>query len=177
VAELLTSLHGAGVADRSYPALARRVEYLFDSGTRPYELHPELVDVVPRELYERGGRLATRLVEHVSPTALLHGDLTPRNILDGGDRRGLVAIDPAPCLGADLAFDAIDLLLWRADDVDMIAARAQQLAPSIDVEASRLLDWCTAFAGMTALELAEGPENSAKEIEAAVTLAAQAPRA
>jgi hypothetical protein len=76
-----------------------------------------------------------------------------------------------------LAFDAIDLLLWRADDVDMIAARAQQLAPSIDVEASRLLDWCTAFAGMTALELAEGPENSAKEIEAAMTLATQAPRA
>lgn len=81
--------------------------------------------------------------EIVSPTALLHGDLTPRNILDGGDRRGLVAIDPAPCLGADLAFDAIDLLLWRADDVDMIAARAEQLAPAIDVDASRLLDWCT----------------------------------
>lgn len=115
--------------------------------------------------------------EIVSPTALLHGDLTPRNILDGGDRRGLVAIDPAPCLGADLAFDAIDLLLWRADDVDMIAARAQQLAPAIDVEASRLLDWCTAFAAMTALELAEAPDSSPTRIEAAVRLAGQAPTA
>jgi streptomycin 6-kinase len=177
VAQLLTSLHATGVPDPFYPPLVHRVAYLFDSGTRPYQRRPELVDVVPPELYERGRRLATRLVEHVSPTALLHGDLTPRNILDGGDRRGLVAIDPAPCLGADLAFDAIDLLLWQADDVDMIAARAEQLAPAIDVDASRLLDWCTAFAGMTALELAEAPESSPKEIEAAVTLAAQAPRA
>jgi streptomycin 6-kinase len=177
VAELLTSLHATGVPDPSYPALARRVEYLFDSGTRPYERRPELVGVVPTELYERGRRLATRLVEQVSPTALLHGDLTPRNILDGGNQRGLVAIDPAPCLGADLAFDAIDLLLWQADDVGMIAGRSEQLAPAIDVDASRLLDWCTAFAGMTALELAEAPDSSPKEIEAAVTLAAQAPRA
>jgi streptomycin 6-kinase len=31
--------------------------------------------------------------------------LTPSSILDGGAERGLVAIDPAPCLG-DPAFDA-----------------------------------------------------------------------
>jgi hypothetical protein len=29
---------------------------------------------------------------------------------------GLVTIDPFPCLGDDLAFEAIDLLLWRAED-------------------------------------------------------------
>jgi streptomycin 6-kinase len=177
VAQLLTSLHATGVPDSSYPPLVHRVVYLFDSGTRPYERRQDLVDVVPPELYERGRRLATRLVEDVSPTALLHGDLTPRNILDGGNQRELVAIDPAPCLGDDLAFDAIDLLLWQAEDVDMIAARAEQLAPAIDVDARRLLDWCTAFAGMTALELAESPDSSRKQIEAAVTLAAQAPTA
>jgi streptomycin 6-kinase len=177
VAQLLASLHATGVPDPSYPPLVHRVAYLFDSGTRPYERRPELVDVVPPELYEQGRRLATRLVEHVSPTGLLHGDLTPRNILDGGNQRGLVAIDPAPCLGDDLAFDAIDLVLWRAEDVDVIAARAEQLAPAIDVDARRLLDWCTAFAGMTALELAEAPDSSRKHIEAAVTLATQAPTA
>jgi streptomycin 6-kinase len=177
VARLLTALHATGVPDRSYPPLAHRVAYLFDSGTRPYERRPELVDVVPPDLYERGRRLATQLVEHVSPTALLHGDLTPRNILDGGNQRGLVAIDPAPCLGDDLAFEAIDLVLWQAEDVDMIAARAEQLAPAIDVDARRLLDWCTAFAGMTALELAEAPDSPRKQIEAAVTLAARAPAA
>ena len=175
VAELLTSLHSTGAPHPSYPPLAHRVAYLFDSGTRPYTRHPELVEVVPPELYERGRELATRLADDVSPTALLHGDLTPRNILDGGSQRGLVAIDPAPCLGDDLAFDAIDLLLWQADDVDVIAPRAEQLAPTIDVDARRLLDWCTAFAGMVALELAEAPESPRQRIEAALTLANRAP--
>jgi streptomycin 6-kinase len=175
VAELLTSLHATGVPDPSYPPLAHHVAYLFDSGTRPYKRRPDLVDVVPPELYERGRQLATRLVERVSPTALLHGDLTPNNILDGGNQRGLVAIDPAPCLGDDLAFEAVDLLLWQAGDVDMVAARAEKLAPAIGVDARRLLDWCTAFAGMVALELAEAPNTPRERIEAAVTLANQAP--
>jgi streptomycin 6-kinase len=94
-----------GVPDTSYPSVAHRVAYLFDSGTRPYERHPELVEVIAPELYERGRRLATRLADDASPTTLLHGDLNPGNILGGGPQRGLVAIDPAPCLG-DAAFDA-----------------------------------------------------------------------
>jgi len=175
VAELVTSLHATGAPDSSYPPLAYRITYLFDSGTKPYTGHPELIELIPLGLYERGRQLASRLVEDVSPTSLLHGDLTPRNILDGGNERGLVAIDPAPCLGDDLAFDAIDLVLWRADDIDTIATRAEQLAPAIDVNADRLLDWCTAFAAMTALELGEAPDSSRERIQAAVTLASQAP--
>jgi streptomycin 6-kinase len=175
VAELLTSLHETGVPEPSYPPLAHRIAYLFDSGTKPYTRHPDLIELIPLELYERGRQLASRLVEHVSPTSLLHGDLTPSNILDGGNQRGLVAIDPAPCLGDDLGFDAIDLLLWQADDVDMIGARAEVLASTIEVDASRLIDWCSAFAGMIALELAEAPESSPERIQAAVTLANQAP--
>jgi streptomycin 6-kinase len=177
VAELLNALGATGVPQRSYPRLADRVEYLFDSGTRPYERRPELIDIVPPELYERGRRLAKRLAEHAAPTGLLHGDLTPRNILDGGNERGLVAIDPAPCLGDDLAFEAVDLLVWQADDVDTIAARAEELAPAIGVEADRLVDWCTSFAAMTALELAEAADAVTEPIHAAVTLAGQAPAA
>ena len=100
-----------------------------------------------------------------------HGDLTPSNILDGGNHRGLVAIDPAPSLGDDLAFEAIDLLLWQADDVDMIGARAEVLAPAIDVNASRLLDWCTAFRSHDELELAEAPGSSRGRVQTVVTLA------
>jgi streptomycin 6-kinase len=173
VAELLTSLHETGVPEPSYPLLAHRIAYLFDSGTKPYARHPELIELIPLELYERGRLLATRLVEHVSPTALLHGDLTPSNILDGSER-GLVAIDPAPCLGDDLAFDAVDLLLWQAEDVEIIAARAEHLAAALAVDAARLLDWCTAFAAMTALELAEA-QSSGERLQAAVTLARRAP--
>jgi streptomycin 6-kinase len=86
------------------------------------------------------------------------------NVLDGGEERGLVAIDPAPCLG-DPAFDAIDLVLWRARDVDTIRARAKRLAPAIGAEAGRLLAWCAAFAAMTALEIAEASGDSRERIE------------
>ena len=175
VAELLKSLNETGVPEPSYPPLAHRVAYLFDSGRKPYQRRPELLELVPLKLYERGRLLATRLVEDVAPTSLLHGDLTPSNILDGGIERGLVAIDPAPCLGDDLAFDAVDLLLWQADEVQLIAARAEQLAPDLGVDAGRLLDWCTAFAGMIALELAEAPESPRERLEALLTLAGQTP--
>ncbi len=175
VTQLLTSLYAQGAPDPSYPPLTRRVAHLFDSGMNLYTLHPELSELIPLHLYERGRHLATRLAEHVAPTALLHGDLTPSNILDGGNRRGLVAIDPAPCLGDDPAFDAIDLVLWQAADLDTITARARQLAPAIGVHIDRLLDWCTAFAAMTALELAGSYGSPRDRIQAAATLAAQAP--
>jgi streptomycin 6-kinase len=175
-ADLLTSLHENGAPDPSYPPLGHHVAYLFDSGTRPYQRRPELLELVPPELYERGRQLATRLAQRVPPRALLHGDLTPSNILDGGAQRGLVAVDPAPCLGDDVAFEAIDLLLWQADDVDTIAARADRLAPAIGADTSHLLDWCTAFAAMVALELAESPHAAPGQVETYVALAAQAPR-
>ena len=114
-----------------------------------------------------------RLVEDAPTTVLLHGDLTPVNVLDGGEERGLVAIDPAPCLG-DPAFDAIDLVLWRAEDADMIAARAERLAPAIGADARRLLDWCAAFAGMAALEEAEAADSSRDRVETFVALASRA---
>jgi streptomycin 6-kinase len=174
VTDLLLALRERSGADLSFPPLSRRIAHLFDAGTRPYERHPELLESVVPELYERGRRLATALGDDSSPTTLLHGDLTPSNILEGGDERGLVAIDPAPCLG-DPAFDAVDLLLWQAYDVDTIAARADLVAQAIDVDAARLLDWCTAFAAMIALELAEDPDASQERIQALVTLANQAP--
>jgi streptomycin 6-kinase len=174
-ADLLTALHANGAPDPSYPPLAHRVAHLFDSGAKPYQRQPELRELIPLELYERGRELATRLAEAVAPTALLHGDLTPSNILDGGSRRGLVAIDPAPCLGDDVAFEAIDLLLWQADDVDMIAARAKALAPAIGSDTDHLIGWCTAFAAMTAVELGESPDASPDRIQTYVALAALAP--
>jgi streptomycin 6-kinase len=174
VAELLSSLHASGVPNPSYPTVARRVAYLFDSSLKLYERHPELTALVPPELYERGRRLATRLAKDAWPIVLLHRDLTPGNILDGGAERGLVAIDPAPCLG-DAAFDAVDLILWQADDVETIEARAERLAAATGTDAARLLGWCSAFAGMTALELASQGTGPRPRPEALLGLAARAP--
>jgi streptomycin 6-kinase len=170
VAALLTSLHDDGVPDPSFQPVADRVTYLFDSSSKLYERKPELVELVSPDLYERGRRLALRLAAVPTSPALLHGDLTPVNVLDGGAERGLVAVDPAPCVG-DPAFDAVDLVLWRAQDVGAIAARAEQLAAATQVDAGRLLDWCTAFAGMVALEIAEAPGSSRADVEPFVALA------
>ena len=174
VAELLRSLHAGGVPDPSYPVIARRVTYLFESSAKLYAQSPELAQVVSPELYDRGRRFALRLAGDASTAVLLHGDLTPSNILDGGPERGLVAIDPAPCLG-DAAFDAVDLLLWQADDLDAILTRAPALARATGDDATRLADWCTAFAGMTALELSESPNPSEDRVQTMVTLAQRAP--
>jgi streptomycin 6-kinase len=180
VAQLLTAIHTQGTRDLPFPSVADRVAYLFASWARERQSDPTQVALVPPELFDRGRRLALRLAQESSPTVLLHGDFTPVNILDGGER-GLVAIDPAPCLG-DPAFDVIDLVFWQAGDLDTISRRAEVLAPTIGVEAARLLDWCTAFAGMAAMDLvgpgqrAEPPDvNRTVRVRAALSLAARAP--
>jgi streptomycin 6-kinase len=174
VAALLTSLHTTGCADPSYPTVAARARYLFDASARLYERRPELVELIPLDLYERGRRLASRLAEDVLPPVLLHGDLTPGNILDGGPDRGLVAIDPAPCVG-DAAFDTVDLMLWRAERVGTVEVRAARVSAAGDLDAERVLDWCTAFAGMAALEVASTPGGSSPYLDPLVTLAGRAP--
>jgi len=171
--ELLSSLHGSGVPDPSYLAVGQRVAYLFGSSARLYERDPELAAVVPPELYERGHELATRLAEHDSAAVLLHGDLTPGNILDGGAGRGLVAVDPAPCLG-DAAFDAVDLTLWQAEDLQTVETRTERLAASAGLDGQRLFGWCVAFAAMTALELASRGNGPSASIQALLELASQA---
>ena len=171
VAELMTSLHASG--ERSYPPLEQRVAYLFDAARRLYDVHPERADRVPPGLYERGRRLALRLAADASPRVLLHGDLTPSNILDGGAERGLVAIDPAACVG-DAPFDAVDLVFWRSDGIETIERRSNELAGAIGAAPERLLAWCIAFAGMAALELASTPETPGTQLDALVELAGRA---
>jgi streptomycin 6-kinase len=174
VGELLRAVHTSAVPDPTYPTVTRRVAYLFDASTTLYDRHPGLTALVPPELYERGRRLATRLAQDASPIVLLHGDLTPSNLLDGGAERGLVAIDPAPCLG-DPAFDAVDLLCWQADDLETIQARTERLAAATGLDVERLVGWCIAFAGMIALELASQGSGAGPCTAALLGLAAQAP--
>ena len=174
VAGLLGALHGQSVRGGSYPEVAQRIDELFRSSTKLYERDQRLTSLIPYELYERGHALAKKLAESSVGTVLLHGDLTPRNILDGGTERGLVAIDPTPCRG-DPAFDAVDLILWQADDLKTIRARTDVLATAIDVDAGRLHAWCTAFAGMLAMELASERGGVPRpRIEALRKLASQA---
>jgi streptomycin 6-kinase len=169
LAALMTSLHVQSVPDYSFRPVAERIAHLYESGRKNYERRPQLATLIPPKLYERGCQLAMRLSADAPTTVLLHGDLTPVNVLDGGER-GMVVIDPAPCLG-DPAFDAIDIVLWQAEDVKTITTRVEQLAPTIGVEAGRLFRWCAAFAAMTALEIAETSHAADKRAELFAALA------
>jgi streptomycin 6-kinase len=181
VAEVLAALHTPGPSGLDFPSLAHRVIYLFAAWERERRSDPMGVALVPQELFDRGRRLALWLAEEPSPTALLHGDFTPVNLLDGGEGRGLIAIDPCPTLG-DPAFDAIDLILWQADDLDTISRRAQTLGRAMGLDPTRLLNWCIAFGGMTAADLggtgqrAEPPgDRRSARVNVALILAARAP--
>jgi streptomycin 6-kinase len=173
IAELLSSLHESGVPDQSYPTVEQRVAYLFDSSEKLYERHAELAALVPPDLYDRGRRLANQLAQSDATIVLLHGDLTPSNILDGGTERGLVAIDPSPCLG-DAAFDAVDLILWQAEDLETIEVRIERMAATGAVDAERLISWCAAFASMSALELASQGNDTRNASRALLDLASHA---
>ncbi|HEX3300225.1 MAG TPA: aminoglycoside phosphotransferase family protein [Actinomycetota bacterium] len=172
VAELVSALH-LGTPNPSFPPVASRIEALFRSSEALYRRDPGLTVVISKELYARGRALAERLAGFDHLGVLLHGDLTPSNILTGGEERGLVAIDPAPCVG-DAAFDVVDLVLWQVENVETIERRAEHLAVVMDVDASLLFSWCVAFAGMNALELAATEGTPANQIETLVAIAGRA---
>jgi len=173
VVNLVTALHGRTSARQSFRPVSEHITHLFESSRRLYEWKPDLVDLIPPDTYERGRKLAMRLAENAPRTVLLHGDLTPVNILDGGVDRGLVAIDPAPCLG-DPAFDVVDLVFWLAHDAATIELRAEQIALGIGADADRVLAWCSAFAAMVALEIAESSGAPALQLEPLLALASSA---
>jgi streptomycin 6-kinase len=160
IATLVRALHQHRWPFSALPHVEERIAALYRSGERNYARRPDLGSLVPRSLYENGRRAADALAAEPGLRVVLHGDLTPANVLDGGAERGLVAIDPAACWG-DPAFDTVDLLMWRADDLATLTARSQEVADRLGVPHERPLRWCAAFAAMVALEEAEaaGPEH------------------
>jgi len=89
-------------------------------------------------------------------------------VLDGGAVRGLVAIDPRPCVG-DAAVDAVDWVFWAADDPSVWEPRSRHLAVALGLDHERLWAWCAAFAAMLATaKAARGA--SAEEVAALLAL-------
>lgn len=172
VAGLLAGL-AADIPAEPLPPLAGRIDAGFALWTRRYanlEPAPRMLDAATvARCRRRAARLAT-----LGPTMLLHGDLHPGNVLDGGPARGPVAIDPRPCLG-DPAFDGIDWVLDRVDPDDpggSVDERAAALAARVPlIDAARLVAWCHATAVMGAISALQSGA-----VERAAPLAALAGR-
>jgi streptomycin 6-kinase len=145
------SLVGAG---SGLPELRERAEFVFEMTRRRLDLNPAVAARVPPDVVEASQNLARTLAGE-GPVRLLHGDLHPGNVLRGGDGRGLVAIDPRPCLG-DPAFDAVDWVLAGGGEravqerIDWLAGRVDGLDPD------RAWAWSQAMAVVLAVAILAG---------------------
>ncbi|MFJ6673637.1 aminoglycoside phosphotransferase family protein [Actinosynnema sp. NPDC091369] len=126
LAEVLRELHIA--PPEGFPPLSERVDFLFGVLRRRHAGDHDAA-------HARAAELARDRV----PATLLHGDLHFGNVLDAG-ARGLVAIDPRPCVG-DPAVDAVDFAYASPDLRDGIERW------SAVVDGDRLAAWCAVFAG------------------------------
>nr|WP_246258282.1 aminoglycoside phosphotransferase family protein [Amycolatopsis anabasis] len=133
----------------TFPSLARRVEFMFALAERRRRGSPG-ESRLPLPMLRRSRAAALELA-HGGPVALLHGDLHPGNVLDGGPGNPAVLIDPRPCVG-DPAFDAVDwavLPLAEGEELtDGIDALREHL-PTLD--ADRVRRWCACLAVLVAM--------------------------
>jgi len=139
VAGLIAALHSSGapvVAD-GVVTLADRVAFIFEHWIERYGRNAAVIDAVSLTRLQRGHHLACELAAQVGADVLLHGDLHAGNVLDGGVGRGLVAIDPRPCVG-DAAFDAVDWVFRATDDPRLWKPRSRELASALAQDADRL---------------------------------------
>jgi streptomycin 6-kinase len=141
VAQLISNLHGGQIleeAARLLPPLADVVETLIKTaGTEAAARSSDEASMLAPRL-EKTRRLARELLSSANGAAtLLHGDLENRNILDCSTR-GLVAIDPLPCVG-EAAYDAG---YWLANlDRDEREPTSALLAQRLGLDPTRLLAW------------------------------------
>ena len=146
VTKLLGSLHPGVVSEeatRVLSPLANVVESLIataEAEAAARSAH-EASRLAPR--LERTQRLARTLLSSAKGDAtLLHGDLENKNILRC-KTRGLVAIDPLPCVG-DAAYD---VGYWLANfNRDEREAKSASLAKQLDLDQARLLAWAAVAA-------------------------------
>ncbi len=137
--------------------LSERVEWIFELWLARHAAEPAPRAAVPTGLLERGRAAARELADdRAAPVALVHGDLHAGNVLDGGPVRGLVAIDPRPCVG-DPAFDAADLVLHGVTSADRARERAAAVAARTGDDPDRVAGWCAALAALDAAALASRP--------------------
>jgi streptomycin 6-kinase len=134
----------------SLPTAADGLEIMYDR-TERYRASPPVAALVPAGLVDRARRAARELAQS-GPAALVHGDLHPANVLDGGPARGLVAIDPRPSLG-DPDWDAVDWAMTRAASHAEIQDRIAQLAGLVPgLDGDRVWRWCLAAAVVLAVQ-------------------------
>ncbi|MBB5955208.1 streptomycin 6-kinase [Saccharothrix tamanrassetensis] len=136
-AGLMSALHSVEPPAGLERTLRGRLEEAFARiGRRLTE--PKIAAHLDRAAWDRAIERCERLLDTQTTVVLLHGDLHPGNVLDGG-ARGLVAIDPKTCVG-DPCFDAMDYVV-EAAGAEGVGVRCRQVAAAYGLDPDRLFEW------------------------------------
>lgn len=124
---------------------------------------PVVAARVSRDAWDLAFERCQRLLATQTTTVLLHGDLHPGNVLDGG-ARGLVAIDPKTCVG-DPCFDAMDYVVAAAGS-GRVGQRCREVADAYGLDRERLRAWSQVDAPMAVIGHLTwgGPEGAVEEL-------------
>jgi streptomycin 6-kinase len=144
VGDLLTQIHAVTPPD-GFSALEDRVEFMY--GLAEQRLRGSAAEVaLPVEVLRRARLRALALATSGDGAAIVHGDLHPGNVLDGGPDRGIVAIDPRPSVG-DPAFDLADWVTLPMTAGGSLEDGFDALSPHLPgLDAERVRAWCVALA-------------------------------
>lgn len=111
----------------------------------------------------------------------LHGDLHHENVLDGGEQRGWLAIDPKGLLG-DRGYDFANIVCNPERDLDVVTSpgrllrQAGIIAETAGYERRRLLQWILAYAGLSATWILDDGDTPLLEFAVADIVAAELDR-
>lgn len=144
VGDLLTQIRAVTPPD-GFSTLEDRVEFMY--GLAEQRLRGSSAEAaLPVEVLHRARLRALTLATSGDGTVIVHGDLHPGNVLDGGPDRGIVAIDPRPSVG-DPAFDLVDWVTLPMTAGGSLEDGFDALAPHLPgFDAERVRAWCVALA-------------------------------
>lgn len=117
-------------------------------------------DATPR--FDQVRAIADRLLDQITPSVLLHGDLHHENVLDGANR-GWVAIDPKGIVGPR-EFDYCNIFTnWTPQQAHKhFDSRVHAVARTADIDPVHLLSWIVAWSALSGIwHLEDGDERQA----------------
>ncbi|MEU4801833.1 aminoglycoside phosphotransferase family protein [Actinosynnema sp. NPDC023587] len=161
-ADLMTALHAVPPPPGLERTLRGRMEESFARISRRL-VEPAIAAHVDRAVWDLTVQRCGRLLDTGSTPVLLHGDLHPGNVLDGGTR-GLVAIDPKTCVG-DACFDAVDYVVDAAGK-GSVEERCARVAAAYGLDPERLRAWARVDAPLLAIGYLTwgGPAGAVEEL-------------
>ncbi|RSN19407.1 aminoglycoside phosphotransferase [Streptomyces sp. WAC 05977] len=158
VGDLMAQIHSVAPPS-DFPPLEDRVVFMYRLAERG--LRGSVAEAtLSLETLDRARLRALELATGGGGTAIVHGDLHPGNVLDGGPGRGAVAIDPRPSVG-DPSFDLADWVTLPMRDGGTLEDGLDAIAPHLPgFDAGRVRAWCVALAPLFVMRPLERGERT-----------------